>query len=407
MQGMGDIGAVMTRRPFLIYLTGTGISLSGTWMQRILVGWLAWELSGSGTWLGLIAAADLFPTVLLAPLAGTVVDRWNRMTVARVTEALAILQAALLAMLFFMNLLTVEILFALTLASGVIMAINQPARHTLIHSLVGQDLISPAVAIHSVVFNVARLVGPMAAGAAIVTVGIGWGFLINAVSCAAFFIALMLIRVAAETLEQDETSFLAASRQGIAYTLNHRGIAGVLLIILVWGVGVRPLSDLLPGYVDSVFSRGAYGLVFLTSGLALGAIIGSVAMTGFYQVAKLPSAVIANSIGVALATVTFILSPDFLWSVPVYVAVGFFMARVGIAGQIYVQLAAPDHMRGRVLSLHGMIQRGGPALGSIMIGAASDLVGFRWPLALGCLLLLAATYLVAAKRWLLAIGKPE
>lgn len=387
-------------RAFLIYTSGSAVSLVGTWMQRILTGWLAWELTGSGAWLGLVAAADLLPTVVIAPFAGAAADRWKRLTVARITQALGMLQAFTLALFFGLGMLGIELLFVLTALHGIIMAVNQPARLALIHALVGKDNIPPAVAINSVIFNVARLIGPIAAGVAIISIGIGWGFFFNALSFGVFLVALLLVRVDGEERIAPAQAFLKQTVDGLRYTVTHRGIAGALLLMAASGIGVRPITELLPGYIDTVLASDATGLVALTSALAIGAILGGLLMTRTRDLETIPRSVLLNCVGVVVAMIAFVFIPDLILALPAFGIAGFFLVRIGIAAQVYVQLAAGEQMRGRVLSLLGMIQRGGPALGALAIGFASDFVGFRWPVVFGCLALLACTAVVAGKRLL-------
>lgn len=399
-KGWEMIGGLGKNRSFLIYTIGNVVSLIGTWMQRILVGWIAWELTHSGAWLGTVAAADLLPTVLTAPFAGAAADRWSRLGVAKITQALSIVQALLLMVFYVLGWLGIEWLFVLTLANGTINAANQPARLALIHSLVGTEHLPSAVAVNSIAFNAARLLGPMAAGVAIVSIGIGWGFVLNALSSAFFLATLMAVQLKVPEKMERKHSFMAQALEGMRYTFTHRGIAGALFLMMVMGLCVRPLTELLPGYIDVVFNASAKGLVALSSALAIGAIAGGLSMAGFHNPTKLPMSVILGNIGLALAMFAFVLVPQLNWSLPLFCAVGFFMVRVGISTQVYVQLTTNEETRGRVLSNHGMIQRGAPALGALIIGSASDLVGFRWPVIIGCCLLLVCTCIVAGKRML-------
>src|SRR6185437_13169178 len=133
-------------------------------MQRFSVGWLAWELSHSPTWLGIVAVADLMPTLLLSPLAGVLADRHDRVRLVSLTQILAMAQAALLALLTYSGAITIASLLALTLALGVINAVNQPARLALIPNLVDRASLPSAVALNALVFNGARFVGPAITG---------------------------------------------------------------------------------------------------------------------------------------------------------------------------------------------------------------------------------------------------
>ena len=157
-----------------IYITGSAISLIGTWMQRIAIGWLTWQLTHSGLWLGIVAFADFFPVLIVGPIAGAAADRWDRLRVVQVkSSGFSMAQAAVLFALTASGHMNIGLLVALTAFQGVIVAFNQPARLALVPSLVAQSDLGSAVAINSVIFNLARFIGPMLAGLAIVWLK-GW-----------------------------------------------------------------------------------------------------------------------------------------------------------------------------------------------------------------------------------------
>ena len=132
LAGFSSIHAALRNRNYGLYTAGSGISLIGTWMQRVATGWLTWELTGSGAWLGLVAFADLFPTVVIGPIAGAVADRWDRLTVTRISQSLAMLQAVALFVLTVTGLIDIYLLLALVAFLGSVAAFNQPARLALI-----------------------------------------------------------------------------------------------------------------------------------------------------------------------------------------------------------------------------------------------------------------------------------
>src|SRR5262249_31310965 len=138
---------------FGLYAGGSTVSLIGMWMQRIAVGWLTWQLTGSGFWLGIVAFAEFFPVVVVGPIAGAAADRWDRLTVVKISQTISLLQATLLFWLTATGYITIELLVALTAFQGVVVAFNQPARLALVPSLVPQTDLAAAVAINSVVFN--------------------------------------------------------------------------------------------------------------------------------------------------------------------------------------------------------------------------------------------------------------
>src|SRR5215831_12161743 len=260
---------------FGLYALGSAISLIGMWMQRIAVGWLTWQLTGSGFWLGVVAFADFFPVVVVGPVAGALADRWDRLTVIKISQTISLLQATALFWLTATGSVTIGLLVALTAFQGFVVAFNQPARLALVPSLVPQTDLATAVAINSVVFNLARFIGPACAGPAIVWSGVSAAFAVNAVSYLPFLAALFYIRIKPEGVRSAQPrSMMADLGEGIRYTALHPGIASLLVLLTALGIGGRPLSELLPGIAAIIFHSGAGGLSILASSMGGGAIVG-------------------------------------------------------------------------------------------------------------------------------------
>jgi MFS family permease len=169
--GFDNISRAFAQRNYRIYATGNGVSLIGWWLQRVAVGWLAWTLTHSGTWLGLVSLADFLPVLFLSPFAGVLADRRDRVWIIRITQLCGCVQAALLALLVATDTITIELLFTLVLLLGIASGISQPARLALVPSLVDRTSLASALAINSVVFNLARFIGPAIAGVVIAEIG--------------------------------------------------------------------------------------------------------------------------------------------------------------------------------------------------------------------------------------------
>ena len=387
--GLQNIVRALRNPNFGIYTAGSAVSLVGTWMQRVVTGWLTWELTGSGAWLGLVVFADLFPTVVVGPIAGAYADRSDRLRVTKISQALAMLQAVALFILTATGLINIWLLLVLTLFLGVVAAFNQPARLALIPALVPRSDLTAAVAVNSVVFNLARFIGPAAAGLIIATVGIPVAYGVNSVTFVAFLVALSKVRLNEEEGMPPKHGRLWADLvAGIRYTASHVGIATVLTLMIAANVGARPLIELLPGFAAAVFHAGATGLALLTSSVGAGAILAGLWLAGMSGGKSLGRAFLANTLISALSGVLFA-ATDSLWlAVPLLVVNGFAMAGMGISAQTLIQVSVDARMRGRVLSLFGLIFRGGPALGALIMGAASDHVGLRLPIFLGAVIVL-------------------
>lgn len=368
-------------------------------MQRIGVGWLAWELSHSGAVLGLVAFADLFPTIVIGPFGGALADRLDRLRMLKIAQSLIMLQAFTLFALTATGLITVELLIGLVLFGGVVVGFNQPARLALAPSLVPRADLATAVAINSIVFNLARFIGPALAGVVIVWAGVGTVFALNALSFLAFLFALARLHLPATTFDrQAQRSVLGAIGEGIRYAAGHSGIGPLLLLNAVLAVSARPFFELLPGFAADVFERGASGLAALGSAVGIGAVVGGLWLAQRHEQARLTPIALGSSFVVALSILGFALSTWFLAALVCVALSGFGMTVAGIATQTLLQTSVEESMRGRLLSLFGLIFRGGPALGALVMGAASEIVGLQAPLAVGTIIGLVAAVLIWRRR---------
>ncbi|MGH6942794.1 MAG: MFS transporter, partial [Geminicoccaceae bacterium] len=301
--GLRAISRTLAHHDFGSYVAGNCVSLIGTWMQRIGVGWLAWDLSHSGTVLGLAAFADLCPTMLIGPFGGVFADRTDRLRLLVVAQVLVMLQAFTLFVLTASGLITVGLLLALVLVGGIVVGFNQPARLALIPDLVPRADLATAVAINSIVFNLARFIGPAIAGVVIVWIGIGAVFGLNGLSFLAFLFALSRLRLerAELVVGRRNGSVLGAVGEGLRYTAGHPGIGPILLLQAVVALSVRPFVELFPAFAEVVFARGAPGLAALSSTVGLGAIVAGLwltqrsGQTGLIRVTLLSSVVISLS----------------------------------------------------------------------------------------------------------------
>jgi predicted MFS family arabinose efflux permease len=283
------------------------------------------------------------------------------------------------------GLIDIWLLFALTFFLGVTSAFNQPARLALISSLVPKPDLATAVAVNSITVNTARFIGPALAGLLIVTLGVAAAFALNMVSFAAMLWALSHIRIAPDgDGRAAKGPFLRDLAEGVRYSARHPGIATVLVLMVAASVGGRPIMELLPGFAEAVFEAGAPGLAALSSSLGVGAIL-----AGLWLGQRGPTgltAVLLRSTALLAATIALFTMTENLWlALPAIVAVGFFLGSTGISAQSLVQISVDPAMRGRVLSLYGLIFRGGPAVGALMMGVASEAVGLGWPVFAGAL----------------------
>ena len=383
--GLGKIVQAFTHRNYRIYAAGNAVSLTGVWMQRVAVGWLAWSLTHSGTWLGIVSMAEFFPVVFLSPLAGALADRRDRVGIIRVTQIAGSIEASLLAVLVYTGAITIELLFGLTLILGIFNAVAQPSRLALIPTLVDRAALPSALAINAIIFNSARFLGPAVAGVIIAKLSVAAAFTVNAVTYVAFLIAMTNLRGIRALPVAATQGVLKASAEAYGYASRHPGIAPMLLLFTITTIGTRGFVELFPGFADSVFGRGPEGLATLTSTVGLGAIFGAGWMLLRPAVSGLTALVLGNTLMISLAILGFTLTDRFTIALPCVFLAGTAMTITGVGAQTLIQAAVDIRMRGRIMALYGMIFRAGPALGAVLMGSLSERFGLRLPLAVGAL----------------------
>jgi MFS family permease len=384
--------ATLALRDYRRYASGNAFSLIGTWMQRVGVGWLMWQLTGSGTWLGIVAFADLAPAIVLGPLGGAIADRVSPLRITFIAQALCMIIAAALAVTTAMGHITPGLLAFLVALQGMAMGFHQPARMALIYRIVDREHLPSAVAFNSVLFNTARFIGPAAAGAVLVLSGPALVFAINSASFLFFLAALATLKVEAPTssagADPANTSIIEEVLDGARYAARHPVIGSILLFSAILSFALRPYVELLPGFVDRVLGGGAAELAALNAAAGLGAVVaglwlaargGALATRGF--------ALVVSAVA-ALAILGMALSTQPAYAMAFVVIAGAAMVMAGITVQTLIQLAVDGPYRGRVMSLYGLMFRSGPAFGALIMGVASEWVGLQWPIAVGACLAL-------------------
>lgn len=388
--GFSAIISAFGNRNYALYMSGNIPSHFGSWIQRVAIGWLAWELTESGYWLGVVAVAELAPSMVLAPFAGAVADRINRLNGLKVTQTLAMVQALALCAVALLG-PTIDWLVALSFARGLIMSFNQPLRFSILPSLVERKDLAAAVGINALSFNCSRVLGPVVAAWIIQAWSASAAFAINAASFFLFIVILFFLRV--DLPPRDEPKPLrnipSEILEGILYCLRAPGIAQMFVLLTVVALCGRAYVELLPGFADGVFARGVEGLGVMHAAAGVGAIVASALLARRGTVVGLTRLVSWMLLVLGVTLLLFASTGSFPFAVLCVGVTGFALTIVGVGEQQLLQNAVSSDLRGRVMSLYGMISRGAPAVGAFLMGAASEFVGLQWPVAVGGLLCLA------------------
>ncbi len=375
------------------YTLANGVSLTGGWTQRVVIGWLTWEATRSASWLGVLAFVDLFPTVLCGVVAGSVIDRRGALAVVRATEIAGLLQCLTLAALHYAGALGMGAILGLTALLGIANAFNHPARLALAPQLVTRANLPLALVVNATLFSLARFIGPALAGFVLLADLPGLAFILNGMSfCAVLAVLSRLPLVASPAREASGSSGFAANiGSGFHAAWSHVGVRSLLAFLLVSSLGARALVELLPSVADELFGAGADGLALLTSALGLGATLSGVllAQLGISRIPSLLRLVLGSTVALALANAVLVATGDLYIGLAAAGLAGVATVAGAIGTLTILQMTVADHYRGRILSLYGMILRGSPAVGAILLGASADLFGTREAILGGAAVVLA------------------
>lgn len=377
----------LRHRNFRLYFSGQLVSLVGTWMQQVAMGWLVYRLTGSVFLLGVVGFSSQIPILLFAPFGGVFSDRFNRHRLLILTQALAMLQAFALAALTLAHLVQVWHLIVMAALLGLINAVDAPARQSLVVFLVEKrEDMANAIALNSLVMNATRLVGPAIAGWLVGWVGEGYCFLLNGLSYVAVLFALARIRV--NIPHQEPHPIRRGLGEGLRYTVGHGPIRGLLMLVALLSVTVVPYIVLMPYYAREVFHGDARTLGLLMACSGAGALLGSLFLASRRAGAPLQDHVAITAQFAAGALVVFSFS-HWLWlSMLALVVMGFGVIATAAATNTLIQSYVEERFRGRVMSLFTMSFLGMAPIGSFIAGSVGHWVGVPATLLTGGLITL-------------------
>jgi MFS family permease len=386
-------------RDYRLFMTGLGAYYVTSWMQRVGVGWLAWELSHSYAWVGAVAAADLVPLVVLGPFAGAAADRADPIRQMRRAQVAMIAQAVALVAAMLSGLMTIWLLFLLSLASGLIVPSYTAARQTIVPLTVPRSEYPSAITFDSSMFHGSRFIGPMLAALAISEFGVVSTFIVHVLGCVVFLaqVARMRTEVAPRNAETG-AGVLSSIAEGIAYARAHRGIWPLFMMLAMASLVARPLQELLPGFAGGVFHAGPTGLAWLTSSLGIGSLGAGLFLATRGHVRGLATASIGATCALGITTFGFVATDHLGTALLFGVVWGFALTLMGVGIQAQTQVAVADHMRGRVMMIYAIIFRGLPAVGALVVGAIAEQIGIRSTFAIAAVLVLVAWAAIAPRH---------
>jgi len=307
------ITRALQHRNYRLFFGGQTVSLVGTWITRIATSWLVYRLSGSVFLLGVVGFFGQIPTLLLAPFAGVLVDRWNRHRILVITQVLSMLQSVGLAVLTFAGIITVVDVLLLQLAQGIINAFDTPARQAFVVEMVNDRSDLPnAIALNSTMVNASRIIGPSIGGVLIAAVGEGWCFTADAVSYLAVIASLVAMRLDKRDAAPKETRVWEDLRAGFAYVARFVPARDSLLLLALVATMGMPYAVLMPAIASNVLHGGPHTLGYLMTASGTGALGGALYLASRRSVLGLGRAIVIATITFGGALVAFSFS-HYLW----------------------------------------------------------------------------------------------
>lgn len=368
-------------RNFVIVELASWLTGAGVWFYRIGLTVMAWELTHSGWWLGVIALAEAAPGILISPIAGALADRHDRLVLARYVQFCIMMVTAVLAVLTLLGLVDIWLLMVFAILHGLAAGFWQPVRMAIAPNLVPREDLSAAIALHSTLFNLGRFLGPALAAPILAIWGPGAVFAVNAATYLIFLVALYVVKLVNPDRRATKGLSMATHlKEGLGYVARHPAIKYLFLNMLFASILLRAYMELLPGFSETVFGYDPKeGVAILVSAAGLGAIIASISIGNLTRMATLLQAYFISVCGSLFFLTLFVSTSNFWFAVGCAVFLSTSQVGVNVAGQVIVQGTVEGQLRGRVMSLWGLLNRSGPAVGALVLGGLSSYAGFQWP----------------------------
>lgn len=367
-------------RNYRLFWIGQLISLTGSWMQTTAQSWLVLQLTGSAFALGLVTTLQFLPIMLLSLFGGVITDRFAKQRVILVTQIAALAQAAIFGTLVATGAIQLWHVYVLAAIQGTVNAIDNPARQAFVPELAGREYLVNAVALNSMLFNGARIVGPALAGLIIARVGIAPTLYANALSFVAVIVVLLLMnpREFAASAPRGDGAVGERLAEGLRYVWQTPSVLLIMIVVAAIGTFGYNFSVVLPLLAGFVLRTSAEGFGWLSAFLGIGSLLA--AITTAYTREITPRRLLLGSaaFSVLLGAVAF--STSFALSAVLLVALGFAGITFATTANSLLQLTVPDELRGRVMSLYILLFAGSTPIGGFLIGTLSDIIGVSWTL---------------------------
>ena len=374
----------LRHRNYRLFFAGQTVSLIGTWITRVATSWLVYRLTGSVLLLGFVGFFGQIPTLILAPFAGVMVDRWNRHRILVVTQVLSMLQSFALAGLSFAGIITVTDVLLLQALQGIINAFDTPARQSFVVEMVESRSDLPnAIALNSSMVNLSRVVGPSIGGVIIAAVGEAWCFFLDGLSYLAVIGSLLAMRVVARPRHVATAKIRDELLDGYRYVTRFPPVRSALLLLALVSTMGMPYTVLMPAIARNVLRGDSHTLGFLMTAAGCGALAGALYLASRHTVLGLGRVIAVAAIMFGGGLVFFSVSRNLILSLAVLPVAGAGMMVTMAATNTFLQTIVDERLRGRVMAFYAMAFLGTAPVGSLIAGVVADRIGPTATIALG------------------------
>jgi len=394
--GRPNVFAALRHRNFRLFFIGQFISLVGTWMQRIAQAWLVLNVTHSPLLLGVVGALQWLPVLFLSLVGGVIADRVSKRSLLVVTQSAQMVQAFVLGALVLTGTIQYWHIVVLACALGFTSAFDIPTRQAFVFEMVEGEATMNAIAMNSTIFNGARLFGPAVAGVAISTLGMGWAFLANGVSFIAVIVALLMMNVRPVQAVRSG-GMVEHLQEGIDYLMRTPAALQIVTLVALMSVFAMNFNILVPVLAKNVLHQEAAGFGFLMSAQGIGALIGALGLASISHLGPRPSLLLGGAGALAVSSLLLADARHFAVAAVLLAIAGAGMVVFTATANTSLQLSAPDHLRGRVMSMYAIVMGGMTPAGALVAGALAQFLGAPGAFGIGGLIGILSVFIIW--RW--------
>ena len=363
-------------RNYRLFFSGQGISLIGTWMQRIAMPWLVYEITGSVFLLGVVSFSGQIPTFILTPLAGVITDRWSKHRVILLANILSLVQAFVLAILCLTGTVQLWHIVVLAVGLGIVNAFEVPARQSFIVDMVEKkEDLGNAIALNSIIFNGARIIGPSIAGIILASSSAGVCFLVNAVSYVFVIISLLMMDRLQKPVKKKKEHVLKELIDGFNYTFGYAPIKHLIILLTISSLLGMSYSVLMPVFTKEILHGESSTYGFLMGAAGVGALMGAIFLASRKSVIRLGRMVPFSAILFGISLIGLSFSRNIPLSHILMFFIGLGMMTQTAASNTILQTITDDDKRGRVMGFYSLAIMGTAPFGSLIAGGMAKVAG--------------------------------